>query len=414
MCIWRVAAVLNRLICRIANTSPVRGPVADVEGDLGVGESPGAGAAEFVGVDALGEQCLFDVGGGTFAPGQGVEPGRVQVGEQGRGPAAAVEPDQHPAIVADGGAQLGDQPAQLGGQRGGRFGHHHQQRIPRGVAHPGLHRGRGGELQPRHMGFRDRPGALVGAHVPVDVEQRGLLGAVLGVAAGHRGDPVAGPAGLGEQPDPAADRLDLRRPVQTQHPPQRGRVDPGRALGAGLAQQGEEHALAQHRIQRIEPVRQRAVGGVRILDQPGRRQRGQRQQQSRQRCPRAPGEHRRRGRDQPETAPMPARRHGRPDPPTPAPPRAPPDHRKPLRGNPSQPPPPAPPPGARARARAREEYQKSLWGTLPRCGCRHRQVRARCGRCPATPRCRRRRRGRTLHPRAAGGWRDSRPFYGDD
>ena len=150
------------------------------------------------------------------------------------------------------------------------------------------------------MGFRDRPGALVGAHVPVDVEHRGLFGAVLGVAAGHRGDPVAGPAGLGEQPDLAADRLDLRRPVQTQHPPQRGRVDPRRALGAGLAQQGAEHALAQHRIQRIEPVRQRAVGGVRILDQPGRRQRGQRQQQSRQRCPRAPGEHRRRGRDQPK------------------------------------------------------------------------------------------------------------------
>ena len=120
--------------------------LGDVEGDLGVGESPGVGAAEFVGVDALGEQCLFDVGGGTFAPGQGVEPGRVQVGEQGRGPAAAVEPDQHPAIVADGGAQLGDQPAQLRRQRGGRFGHHHQQRIPRGVAHPGFHRGRGGEL----------------------------------------------------------------------------------------------------------------------------------------------------------------------------------------------------------------------------------------------------------------------------
>ena len=45
--------------------------------------------------------------------GQGVEPGRVQVGEQRRGPAAAVEPDQHPAVVADQRPQLGDQPAQL-------------------------------------------------------------------------------------------------------------------------------------------------------------------------------------------------------------------------------------------------------------------------------------------------------------
>ena len=106
------------------------------------------------------KQCFFDVGGGALAPGQDVEPGRVQVGEQGRGPAAAVEPDQHPAIVADGGAQVGDQPAQLGGQRGGGFGHHHEQRIPSGVGHPGFHRGRGGELQPGHMGFRDPAGAL--------------------------------------------------------------------------------------------------------------------------------------------------------------------------------------------------------------------------------------------------------------
>ena len=70
--------------------------------------------------------------------------------------------------------------------------------------------------------------------MPVDVAHRGLLGAVLHVSGGHRGDPVAGPAGLGQIPDFAADRLDLRRPVQTQHPAQRGRVDPGRSFGAGL------------------------------------------------------------------------------------------------------------------------------------------------------------------------------------
>ena len=99
--------------------------------------------------------------------------------------------------------------------------------------------------------------------MPVDVEHRRLLGAGLDTTTRHRGDPVAGLAGLGEQPDLAADRLDLRRPVQTQHPPQRDRVDPGRALRAGLAQQGAEHALAQHRIQRVEPVRQPTVDGVR-------------------------------------------------------------------------------------------------------------------------------------------------------
>ena len=111
--------------------------------------------------------------------------------------------------------------------------------------------------------------------MPVDVEHRRLLGAGLDTTTRHRGDPVAGLAGLGEQPDLAADRLDLRRPVQTQRPPQRDRVDPGRALRAGLAQQGAEHALAQHRIQRVEPVRQLTVDGVRGVQQPGARQRGQ-------------------------------------------------------------------------------------------------------------------------------------------
>jgi hypothetical protein len=53
---------------------------------------------------------------------QGYEPGRVKVGEQGRGPAAAVEPDQHPPVVADQAAQLRDQSAQLDGQGGGGFG----------------------------------------------------------------------------------------------------------------------------------------------------------------------------------------------------------------------------------------------------------------------------------------------------
>ena len=268
--------------------------------DLGVGECPGVGAAVLVGVGVLGEGVLVDVGGGAFAPGQGVEPGRVQVGEQRRGPAAAVEPDQHAAVVADGGAQLWDQPAQLAGQGSGRFGHHHQQRIPGGVGHPGFHRGRGGELQPRHMGFGDLAGALIGAHMPVDVEHRRLLGAGGHMPGGHRGDPIAGLARLREQPDLAADRLDLRGPVHTQHPTQRDRVDPGRALRASLTQQGPKHPLAQHRIQRVEPVRQPAVHLVRGLQQPGARQRGQPQQQSGQRRPRARREHRRRVRNQPK------------------------------------------------------------------------------------------------------------------
>jgi hypothetical protein len=111
------------------------GPVGDIQLDVGVGQPPGVGAAVLVGVAVLGEGVFVDVGGCALTPGQGVEPGRVQVGEQRRGPAAAVEPDQHPAVVANQRPQLGDQPAQLGGQRGGRFGRHHQQRIPGRIRH---------------------------------------------------------------------------------------------------------------------------------------------------------------------------------------------------------------------------------------------------------------------------------------
>ena len=42
----------------------------------------------------------------------------------------------------------------------------------------------------------------------------------------------------------------------------------GGAFGAGLAQQGAEYALAQHRVQRIEPVRQLPVDGVRGIASP--------------------------------------------------------------------------------------------------------------------------------------------------
>ena len=58
---------------------------------------------------------------------------------------------------------------------------------------------------------------------------------------------VRGLAGRGQLAQLAADRLDLRRPVQAQHPAQRARVDPGGTLGARLAQQRQEHQQDQHR-----------------------------------------------------------------------------------------------------------------------------------------------------------------------
>ena len=60
------------------------GPFGDVEFDFGVGQCPGVGAAVLVGMGVLDERAVGDVGDLAFAPGQGVEPGGVQVGEQCR------------------------------------------------------------------------------------------------------------------------------------------------------------------------------------------------------------------------------------------------------------------------------------------------------------------------------------------
>ncbi len=58
--------------------------VGDGQAHEGVGEFPGVGAAVRVGVGVGGELLGVDVGDRAFAPGQGVEPGRIEVGEQRR------------------------------------------------------------------------------------------------------------------------------------------------------------------------------------------------------------------------------------------------------------------------------------------------------------------------------------------
>ena len=91
----------------------------------------------------------------------------------------------------------------------------------------------------------------------------------------------------------AADRLDFRGPVQAQHPAQRVRRDRGGALGAGLAQQRHEHQHDQHDLKAVEPVPQPPVYLPRAVQQPGARQRRQREQQPGQRVARARREYRR-------------------------------------------------------------------------------------------------------------------------
>src|SRR5660398_271301 len=111
------------------------------------------------------------------------------------------------------------------------------------------------------------------------------------VVSGNRGLQLARTTQLGELVDFAADGLDLRGPVQAEHPAQVGRVDPGGALGAGLPSQSAQHALDEHRVQAVEPVRQ-PVDLVRAAQQAGGLQCGHRQEQPGQRDPGRGGEHR--------------------------------------------------------------------------------------------------------------------------
>jgi hypothetical protein len=123
------------------------------------------------------------------------------------------------------------------------------------------------------VGFGDLADALVGADVPVDVEHRQKVG--VGrlqtgyMGGGHRGQQLVGPPGSGQVGDLAADRLDLRSPVQPQHPAQRDRVDPGGALGAELTDQGPQHSFDQHRVQAVEPVTQTPENRGDTKQQPG-------------------------------------------------------------------------------------------------------------------------------------------------
>ena len=128
--------------------------------------------------------------------------------------------------------------------------------------------------------------------MPVYVEEAERVRPGGGVAAGQRHDQLRGLARGGELAQLAADRLDLRGPVQAQHPAQRSGRDPGGALGPRLPGQRQEHQRQQRRGQPVEPVLEPAVDLAGRIQQAGALQGGQRQQQPGQRIPRARGEHR--------------------------------------------------------------------------------------------------------------------------
>jgi len=254
---------------------PRPGGVGQGQVDEGVGEVPGVHRTVWVDVRDLGERFLGQVRGGAFAPGHHVEAGLVQVLEQGRGPPAAVERHEDTPVIADRGPQRRDQAAQLTRQRGARLGHHDQDRVAVGVGDPRLHRGRGREPGPREVGLGDLAGAVVGAHVPVDVEQeRGVR--VLGVLPGqqvgrHRLEQVGALARRREVGELAADGLDLRGAVHPEEAAQVERVDPGGALRPRFPDQGASDPVQQDGVQPVEPARQRPEHRVRARQQASRR-----------------------------------------------------------------------------------------------------------------------------------------------
>jgi len=74
-------------------------PVGQVHG--GVRDPPRVPAAALVDKAHVGEQVGLEVLGGDLAPRQHVKTLGVHVLEQGRGPAAAVEPNQDPSLVTN-------------------------------------------------------------------------------------------------------------------------------------------------------------------------------------------------------------------------------------------------------------------------------------------------------------------------
>src|SRR3954452_14379026 len=181
-----------------ADRLPLARPFVYVQRDRGVGQVVFVLPAPVIGAGDGGERVGGQVGGRALAPGEQVGPGLGDVGEQGRGPAAAVKAHRHPVAFTHDLPQVWQQPAQLAGQRLGRLGDHHEYWVAVLAGDPGLLGGRGGELQPCDVHLLHVPGAVVGARVPVNVEEPQRLGACGGVAAGQRHDEVRRFAGGGE------------------------------------------------------------------------------------------------------------------------------------------------------------------------------------------------------------------------
>ena len=88
-------------------------PLADAQLHGRLGQVVLMSPAPVIGAGDGREGLSRQVGGGPLAPGEQVEPGPCDVGEQGRGPAAPVKAHRHPPPLAHDGAQIRQQAAQL-------------------------------------------------------------------------------------------------------------------------------------------------------------------------------------------------------------------------------------------------------------------------------------------------------------
>ena len=201
--------------------------LADTQLDGRVGQVALMRPAPVVGAGDGRELLGGQVGSRAFAPGQQVEPGRGDVGEQRRGPAAPVKAHRHPPPLARDLPQPGQQPAHLAGQRVRRLADHHEHRIAVLIGDPGLHRRGSGELRPGHVRLLHGPRPVLDAGVPVDIQEPQRIGPARGVQAGQRHHQLGRLARGGQLARLTADRLDFRPPVQAQHPAQAPPTAPG-------------------------------------------------------------------------------------------------------------------------------------------------------------------------------------------
>jgi len=147
-------------------------------------------------------------------------------------------------------------------------------RIAVAVVDPVIGGRRHGRAQPGHPGLGQGVlASVIGAHVAVHMkEAHRLLAPVLDPPTGEGLEQREALLPAGQLEELAANRLDLRGPVQPQQPPELAGGVGGELLGRLDPQQRHERQRQEHRIQPVEPVLELAVDPVKDLEEALRHQ----------------------------------------------------------------------------------------------------------------------------------------------